>query len=193
MNGLDRITDNPEMTGGPACVRDTRVAASALVNMAASGATDEEIISEFPSIEPEDIRQALRYAALRSRPRIPDGGALLISDIKEKARTVIDSSGKKRAILIDYEIWSELMEDLECMEAIDLVRESGEEYIPWEQAVAALRAQGINVSENPQPSESKPTRPFGLCAGEFVVPDDFDDPLPDHVIEYFEASDDRIG
>ena len=193
MNGSDRITNHPEMKGSPARVRETGVAAASLVNMAASGASDEEIISEFPSIEPEDIRQALRYAALRSRPRTLDGGALLISDIKEKARTVIDSSGKKKSILIDYEIWSELMEDLECMEAIDLVRESGEEYIPWEQAVAELRALGVDVSEKPQLSESKPTRPFGLCAGEFVVPDDFDDPLPDHVIEEFEASDDRLG
>jgi len=30
-------------------------------------------------------------------------------------------------------------------------------------------------------------RPFGLCAGEFVVPDDFDAPLPDDVLESFEA------
>jgi prevent-host-death family protein len=29
-------------------------------------------------------------------------------------------------------------------------------------------------------------RPFGLCAGEFTVPDDFDDPLPDHIIKEFE-------
>jgi hypothetical protein len=30
-------------------------------------------------------------------------------------------------------------------------------------------------------------RPFGLCAGEFHVPDDFDDPLPDEVIESFNS------
>ena len=147
MNGLERITSHPEIMGGRACIRGTGVAASALVNMAASGATDAEIISEFPSIEPEDIRQALRYAALRSRPRDCEGGgeSLRISDLEEKARTVIDSSGKKSAVLIDYEIWSELMEDLEFMEAIDLVRESGEGYIPWEQAVKELREQGVNV------------------------------------------------
>lgn len=146
MNDLDRITFHPEMTEGRACIRGTGVEAAAVVNMAAGGASDEEIISEFPRVEPEDIRQALRYAALRSSPRNCDGGgSLRISDLKEKARTVIDSSGKKRAILIDYEIWSELIEDLEYMEAIDLVRESGEEYIPWERAVEELRARGVNV------------------------------------------------
>ena len=31
-------------------------------------------------------------------------------------------------------------------------------------------------------------RPFGLCAGEFCVPDDFDDPLPKEIIRQFEGS-----
>lgn len=31
-------------------------------------------------------------------------------------------------------------------------------------------------------------RPFGLCAGEFRVPDDFDDPLPEEIIEQFESN-----
>ena len=45
-----------------------------------------------------------------------------------------------------------------------------------------------------QPLESTPTeemklRPIGLCAGEFVVPDDFDDPLPDWLLDAFEGKD----
>ncbi|MEH1779350.1 MAG: type II toxin-antitoxin system Phd/YefM family antitoxin [Nostoc sp.] len=32
-----------------------------------------------------------------------------------------------------------------------------------------------------------PSRPFGLCAGEFIVPDDFDEPLPDNIISEFEG------
>lgn len=35
--------------------------------------------------------------------------------------------------------------------------------------------------------DSKPLRPFGLCAGEFVVPDDFDDPLPEDILKDFEG------
>ena len=34
---------------------------------------------------------------------------------------------------------------------------------------------------------TKEPRPFGLCAGEFRVPDDFDDPLPEEIIEQFEG------
>jgi len=36
-------------------------------------------------------------------------------------------------------------------------------------------------------SEQKKLRPFGLCAGEFTVPDNFDEPLPEHIIQEFEG------
>ncbi len=36
-------------------------------------------------------------------------------------------------------------------------------------------------------SASKGLRPYGLCAGEFTIPDDFDDPLPEHIIREFEG------
>lgn len=39
----------------------------------------------------------------------------------------------------------------------------------------------------PVVSVSKPLRPFGLCAGEFIVPNGFDDPLPEHIIQEFEG------
>ena len=35
--------------------------------------------------------------------------------------------------------------------------------------------------------QRQPLRPFGLCAGEFIVPDDFDDPLPDDILNVFEG------
>ncbi|MBD2184209.1 type II toxin-antitoxin system Phd/YefM family antitoxin [Aerosakkonema funiforme] len=37
-------------------------------------------------------------------------------------------------------------------------------------------------------TSSKQLRPFGLCAGEFVVPDDFNEPLPDEIIHQFETA-----
>lgn len=39
----------------------------------------------------------------------------------------------------------------------------------------------------PVTSTSEPMRPFGLCTGEFVVPDGFDDPLPENIIQEFEG------
>ena len=38
-----------------------------------------------------------------------------------------------------------------------------------------------------QTAEAQPLRPIGLCAGQFVVPDDFDSPLPDDVLDAFEG------
>lgn len=39
----------------------------------------------------------------------------------------------------------------------------------------------------PLPQKPKKERPFGLCQGEFVVPDDFNDPLPEDIQKYFEG------
>ena len=35
---------------------------------------------------------------------------------------------------------------------------------------------------------SRQLRPFGLCAGEFTIPDDFDAPLPEEILKAFEGS-----
>ncbi len=63
MFGFDRITHNPDILGGKACIRGMRIPVSLIVNLVANGMTVEEIIDEYPDLEPEDIRQALRYAA----------------------------------------------------------------------------------------------------------------------------------
>ena len=68
-----------------------------------------------------------------------------VNDLIEKAQVLVDSTGKKKAILLDYTSWEELLEDLEDMEALDRARETGDEYVPWEQAKAELQADGIHV------------------------------------------------
>lgn len=40
----------------------------------------------------------------------------------------------------------------------------------------------------PVPAPARQPRPFGLCAGEFTVPDDFDQPLPEDILQEFEGS-----
>lgn len=63
MLGFDRITFDPNILGGKACIRGMRISVSLIVNLVANGMTAEEIIEEYPDLEPEDIWQALRYAA----------------------------------------------------------------------------------------------------------------------------------
>jgi uncharacterized protein (DUF433 family) len=61
--GFDRVTFDPNVLGGKACIRGMRISVSLVVNLVANGMTIEEIIDEYPDLEPEDIRQALQYAA----------------------------------------------------------------------------------------------------------------------------------
>jgi uncharacterized protein (DUF433 family) len=63
MLGFDRITFDPNVMGGRACIRGMRVTVSLIVNLVANGMTPGDIIETYPYLEPDDIRQALQYAA----------------------------------------------------------------------------------------------------------------------------------
>ena len=58
-----RITVNPNQMGGVPCIRGLRIPAATVVAMVADAMSEEEILQAFPDLEPEDIRQALLYAA----------------------------------------------------------------------------------------------------------------------------------
>lgn len=63
MFDLDRITADPDIMDGKACIRGMRVPLSLIVNLVANGMTTAEIMDDYPDIEPEDVRQALQYAS----------------------------------------------------------------------------------------------------------------------------------
>jgi uncharacterized protein (DUF433 family) len=65
MKPLTRITFDPEVMGGKPCVRGMRVTVGMIVGLIATGHTKEEIIKLYPYVEPEDIDEALAYAAWR--------------------------------------------------------------------------------------------------------------------------------
>ena len=60
---FDRITFERNMMGGRACIRGMRIPVSVIVGQFAHGATEKEILADYPDLEAEDIRQALEYAA----------------------------------------------------------------------------------------------------------------------------------
>jgi uncharacterized protein (DUF433 family) len=60
---FDRITFDPKIMGGRACIRGMRIPVSVLVGQIAHGAAVEEILAEYPDVEREDVMQALEYAA----------------------------------------------------------------------------------------------------------------------------------
>jgi uncharacterized protein (DUF433 family) len=65
MTDLDRITFDPAVMGGKACIRGLRVTVSMILGLLAAGRSRDEILAAYPYLEPEDIDQALGYAAWR--------------------------------------------------------------------------------------------------------------------------------
>jgi uncharacterized protein (DUF433 family) len=72
MTGFDRITFDPKVMGGRACIRGLRITVAMVVNLVSNGLTTKEIVQEYPYLEPEDIQQALRYAAYLADESIRD-------------------------------------------------------------------------------------------------------------------------
>ena len=63
MKEFKRITFNPEIMGGQACIRGMRIPVSLIINLVANGMTTDEIITEYPDLETDDIKEALQYAS----------------------------------------------------------------------------------------------------------------------------------
>ncbi|MBY0587188.1 DUF433 domain-containing protein [bacterium] len=60
---FDRITFDPQIMGGRACIRGMRIPVSIIVGQVAHGATFQEILRDYPDLEEADIRESLEYAA----------------------------------------------------------------------------------------------------------------------------------
>jgi uncharacterized protein (DUF433 family) len=67
---FDRITFNPAVMGGRACIRGMRMTVSLVVNLVANGMSTEDIVREYPELEVEDVRQALQYASALANEEI---------------------------------------------------------------------------------------------------------------------------
>ena len=67
---FERITFDPEVMGGRACIRGMRIPVSVIVGQVAHGASVEEILQGYPDLEPQDTRQALEYAAWLTREEV---------------------------------------------------------------------------------------------------------------------------
>ena len=63
MNGLNRITFDPHIMGGRACIRGMRITVSLILNLVANGMSSDEIIAAYPYLEKRDIKQSVRYGA----------------------------------------------------------------------------------------------------------------------------------
>lgn len=66
MSLLERITVDPEVVHGRPAVRGTRMRVTDVLSLLAAGASEAEILEDYPYLSVDDIRACLEYAALRA-------------------------------------------------------------------------------------------------------------------------------
>jgi uncharacterized protein (DUF433 family) len=66
---LKRITVNPAVMTGLPCIRGMRIPVTTVLGLLAAGATEEQILADYPDLEPEDIKACLSYATWLTRER----------------------------------------------------------------------------------------------------------------------------
>ena len=59
---LERITARPDVFGGKPIVRDMRISVELILSLLSQGATQKELLDDYPGLEPEDIRACIAYA-----------------------------------------------------------------------------------------------------------------------------------
>ena len=59
---LQRITARPDVFGGKPIIRDMRIPVEMILNLMSQGATQEELLDDYPELEPEDLRACIAYA-----------------------------------------------------------------------------------------------------------------------------------
>lgn len=69
---LERITVNPAVMTGLPCIRGLRIPATTILGLLASGATEADILADYPDLETDDIRACLAYATWLTRERQVD-------------------------------------------------------------------------------------------------------------------------
>jgi uncharacterized protein (DUF433 family) len=70
MNWKQRITVNPLVCHGKACIKDTRIMVSVILDNLAANVSADEILKAYPSLSPEDIQAAVSYAAELANERV---------------------------------------------------------------------------------------------------------------------------
>lgn len=68
-----RISFDPAIMGGQACIRGLRIPVATVVKLAASGMTTTRILEDYPDLQADDIAEALRYAAALTEERLLGG------------------------------------------------------------------------------------------------------------------------
>ncbi|HUT36843.1 MAG TPA: DUF433 domain-containing protein [Planctomycetota bacterium] len=72
---VERISADPRICGGYACIKGTRVPVYVILDFLAAGNTVDEILAEYPQLAREDVLAAVEYAAMLAREELETVGA----------------------------------------------------------------------------------------------------------------------
>ena len=67
---LERISIDPQVCHGKACIKGTRIMVSVVLDNLAAGLSPQEIVDNYPPLRLEDVAAAVAYAALLARERV---------------------------------------------------------------------------------------------------------------------------
>jgi uncharacterized protein (DUF433 family) len=70
MNWTERITVNPQICHGRACITGTRIMVSVVLDNLAAGLSEEELLKSYPALNKDDIHAAIAYASQLARERV---------------------------------------------------------------------------------------------------------------------------
>jgi uncharacterized protein (DUF433 family) len=70
MNWAERITVNPQICHGRACITGTRIMVSVVLDNLAAGLSEDELLKSYPALSNDDIRAAIAYASELARERV---------------------------------------------------------------------------------------------------------------------------
>ena len=74
MEWRERISIDPAVCHGQACIKGTRIPVAVVLDNLAAGLSAEDIVASYPTLRVEDVRAATAYAAERARERIVEIG-----------------------------------------------------------------------------------------------------------------------
>ncbi|MGA7241279.1 MAG: DUF433 domain-containing protein [Bryobacteraceae bacterium] len=69
MKNFTHITVDPAQMDGVPCIRHLRIPVATVLRLLAGGLTEPEILADYPDLQPEDIRECLRFAAAAAMER----------------------------------------------------------------------------------------------------------------------------
>ncbi len=69
MKNFERITVDPGQMGGVPCIRHLRIPVATVLRLLAGGFVEDQILAEYPDLEPQDIRECLYFAAASALER----------------------------------------------------------------------------------------------------------------------------